>query len=67
MVAFRKIKEVALVDQYAAIMGMLEALGYDTDDIKMVELAVLKHDVINAIHTANEYINEHSLEVDDLA
>ena len=48
----KQIKEVSHIDQFMAVMDMLVALGYDTSQLSILEVAQLKYDILNAIGTS---------------
>ena len=48
----KKVKEVNVADQFIAIMDMLQALGYETSGLTILDVASIKHDVLKAIDTA---------------
>jgi hypothetical protein len=50
----KKIKEVKAVDQFVAVMVLLRELGYDTSQLTVMDVAVLKHDIIKAIEVADK-------------
>jgi len=52
----KQIKEVSNIDQFIAIMDMLVALGYDTSQLSILDVAQLKYDILNAID-ASETVN----------
>ena len=50
----KKVKEVNAADQFIAVMDMLQALGYDTNQLTILDAAVLKHDIIVAIESSEK-------------
>lgn len=48
----KKVKEVNVADQFFAITDMLQALGYDTSKLTVLDVASIKHDVLKAIDAA---------------
>lgn len=50
----KKVKEVSTTDQFLAVMDMLQALGYETSQLTILDAAVLKHDIIKAIEAAEK-------------
>lgn len=48
----KKVKEVNVADQFIAIMDMLQALGYETSGLTILDVASIKHDVLKAIDAA---------------
>lgn len=52
----KQIKEVSHIDQFMAIMDMLAALGYDTSQLSILDVAQLKYDILNVIN-ASETVN----------
>ena len=56
MTNLKQIKEVSHIDQFMAIMDMLAALGYDTSQLSILDVAQLKYDILNAID-ASETVN----------
>jgi hypothetical protein len=50
----KKIKEVKAADQYLAVMVLLNELGYSTSQLTVMDVAVLKHDIIKAIEVADK-------------
>jgi hypothetical protein len=51
----RVVKEVKAIDQFIAVMEFLNAMGYDTSKLTLLDAAVLKADIVGAIETA-EYL-----------
>jgi len=50
----RVVKEVKAIDQFIAVMEFLNAMGYDTSKLTLLDAAVLKADIIGAIETAEK-------------
>ena len=46
----KKVNEVNAADQFIAVLDMLKALGYDTNELSILDVASLKHDIIKAIN-----------------
>lgn len=45
----KKIKEVNVVDEFQAVMELLKAIGYETGELTIMEVATIRHDVLKAI------------------
>ena len=45
----KKIKEVNIVEEFQAVIDLLNALGYETDQLSVIEVAKIRHDVLKAI------------------
>jgi hypothetical protein len=41
--------EVSQIDQVVALMDFLKAMGYETEDLSIMEMMYLKYDIIEAI------------------
>jgi hypothetical protein len=50
----RVVKEVTAIDQFIAVMDFLNAMGYDTSTLTLLDAAVLKSDIVGAIETAEK-------------
>jgi hypothetical protein len=50
----KAVKEVKAIDQFIAVMDFLNAMGYDTSKLTLLDAAVLKADIIGAIETAEK-------------
>lgn len=48
----KAVKEVTAIDQFIAVMDFLNAMGYDTSKLTLLDAAVLKADIVGAIETA---------------
>jgi hypothetical protein len=49
MTSLKKVKEINVVEEYIAIIDLLNALGYETEQLTIMEVATIKHDVLKAI------------------
>ena len=49
MASLKKVKEINVVEEYIAIMDLLGTLGYETEQLTIMEIATIKHDVLQAI------------------
>jgi hypothetical protein len=45
----KKVKEVSIVDEFQAVMDMLDALGYETDQLTVNEVAAIRHEILKII------------------
>jgi hypothetical protein len=45
----KQVKEVSAVDQFMAVMDFLNAMGYNTSKLTMLNASQLKYDIIKAI------------------
>jgi hypothetical protein len=45
----KQVKEVSAVDQFMAVMDFLNAMGYNTSKLTMLNVSQLKYDIIKAI------------------
>ena len=50
----RVVKEVTAIDQFIAVMDFLNAMGYDTSKLTLLDATVLKADIIKTIETAEQ-------------
>jgi len=48
----KTVKKVTAIDQFIAVMDFLNAMGYDTSKLTLLDAAVLKADIVGAIETA---------------
>ena len=44
-----KVKEVNIVEEFQAVIDLLNALGYETDQLSIMEVAEIRYDVLKAI------------------
>jgi hypothetical protein len=49
MEKLKKIKEVSIVDEFQAVMDLLDALGYETDQLTVDEVATIRYDILKII------------------
>jgi len=49
MKKLERVNEVSTIDQFIAVMDFLNAMGYNTDGLTVLEAACVKHDIIKAI------------------
>lgn len=49
MTSLKKVKEINVVEEYTAIMDLLGALGYKTEQLTISQVATIKHDILQAI------------------
>jgi hypothetical protein len=45
----KKVKEANIVDEFQAVVELLKAVGYETGELTIVEVAQIRHDVFKAI------------------
>ena len=45
----KKVKEVSIVDEFQAVMDLLSALGYETDQLTVDEVATIRYDILKII------------------
>lgn len=45
-----KIKDVSVFDQFDAVFGMIKALGYDVEQITLLDVAKVKYDIEQSIN-----------------
>jgi hypothetical protein len=45
----KKVKEVSIVDEFQAVMDLLSALGYETDQLTVDEVAEIRYDILKII------------------
>jgi hypothetical protein len=45
-----KIKDVSMIDQFDAVFGMIKALGYDVEQITLLDVAKVKYDIEQSIN-----------------
>ena len=61
MKKLERVKEVSAIDEFLAVMGLLEALGYETSGLTMLDTAQIKYDIIQALDNFEDplpgYIN----------
>lgn len=50
----KKVKEVNAMDQFIAVMDLLNALGYETGQLTLLDAAQLKYDIIKAIESSEK-------------
>jgi hypothetical protein len=50
----KKVKEVNAMDQFIAVMDLLNALGYETGQLTILDAAQLKYDIIKAIESSEK-------------
>jgi hypothetical protein len=46
----KKVKEVSIVEEFQAVMDLLSALGYKVDQLKVDEVATIRHDILKIIN-----------------
>jgi hypothetical protein len=49
MKKLERVKEVSAIDEFLAVMGLLETLGYETSGLTMLDTAQIKYDIIQAL------------------
>jgi hypothetical protein len=45
----KKVREVTIVDEFQAVMDLLSALGYETDQLTVDEVATIRYDILKII------------------
>ena len=67
-----QVKEVSTIDQFFAVMDFLNAMGYDTNGLTVLEAAGIKHDLVRAIEGCEDVLpgrvnwEEYKIEEGDL-
>mgnify|MGYP000088063096 CR=1 FL=1 len=67
-----QVKEVSTIDQFFAVMDFLNAMGYDTNGLTVLEAAGIKHDLVEAIEGFEDLLpgrvnwEEYKIEEGDL-
>lgn len=51
MKRLEKIKEVTMIDQFIAIMDLLENLGYETSESTVMDIANIRYDILKSIES----------------
>ena len=49
MEKLKKVREVTIVDEFQAAIDLLDALGYETDQLTVHEVASIRHDILKII------------------
>jgi len=49
MEKLKKVKEVTIVDEFQAAIDLLDALGYETDQLTVHEVASIRHEILKII------------------
>jgi hypothetical protein len=49
MKKLERVKEVGITDEFLAVMDLLDALGYETSKLTMLDMSQIKYDVMKAI------------------
>jgi hypothetical protein len=49
MEKLKKVKDVQVIEEYMAIMELLEKLGYETETLKMDRASQIKHDILKVL------------------
>ena len=50
----KKVKEANIVDEFQAVVELLKAVGYETGELTIVEVAQIRHDVFKAIKSIEQ-------------
>jgi hypothetical protein len=45
----KKVREVTIVDEFQAAIDLLDALGYETDQLTVHEVATIRHGILKII------------------
>lgn len=45
----KKVKEVSIVDEFQAVMDLLSSFGYEVDQLKVDEVATIRHEILKII------------------
>jgi hypothetical protein len=45
----KKVEEVTIVDEFQAAIDLLDALGYETDQLTVHEVASIRHEILKII------------------
>jgi len=61
MKKLERVKEVSVVDEFFAVHDLLIALGYNTENLNVLDMAQVKYDIIQALENFEDplpgYIN----------
>jgi hypothetical protein len=49
MEKLKKVREVTIVDEFQAAIDLLDALGYETDQLTVHEVASIRHEILKII------------------
>jgi hypothetical protein len=49
MEKLKKVKDVQVIEEYMAIMELLEKLGYETETLKLDRASQIKHDILKVL------------------
>ena len=49
MEKLKKVREVTIVDEFQAAIDLLDALGYETDQLTVHEVATIRHEILKII------------------
>ena len=49
MKKLEQVKEVSMIDQFIAVMDLLEKLGYETSKLTVIDAAFIRHDILKSI------------------
>ena len=51
MKRLEKIREATMIDQFIAIMDLLENLGYETSESTLMDIASIRYDILKSIES----------------
>jgi len=55
----KKVEEVSNIDQFIAVMEFLKAMGYETSELNVMDVAYLKSDIVRAIENCEDPFAEY--------
>jgi hypothetical protein len=50
----KKVKEVNIVDEFQAAINLLDALGYETDQLTVHEISSIRHEIFKIIKSIEQ-------------
>jgi hypothetical protein len=56
MKKLNQVNEVSMIDQFIAVMDFLNAMGYNTESLTLLEAAFLKHGIVKAIEGCEDVL-----------
>ena len=56
MKKLERVNEVTAIDQFLALMDFLNAMGYNTEGLTVLEAAQIKYDIVNVIERPEDEI-----------
>ena len=52
----KKVKEAGIVEEFQAVVELLKAVGYETGELTIVEVAKIRHEVFKAIKSIEQQL-----------